>query len=99
MSDEKKIGESQTFEVMGTWSVPESYTRTEPLRPESFREPLGFSQALLFPIERVRQLDLIVETVDYVQCPVCRIRLTKSAKFCSDCGSRLNSDRSYENSW
>ncbi len=97
MSDEKKIRESQMFEVMGTWSVP--YERPELARPQSIREPLGFSRVLLFPLEKSRPFDHMIESIDYVQCPVCRTRLTKSARYCSNCGSRLNPDRSYENSW
>ncbi len=99
MSDEKKISESIAFEVMETWSVPGSYARGEPVRPESILGPLCFSRALLFPVERVRALDLIVESIDYLQCPVCRIRTTKAARYCSNCGSMLNPDQSYENSW
>src|SRR5262245_52532617 len=99
MSDEKEIGQISASEVMGTWSISGSYERTKPLKPESFVEPLSFSRALLFPIERVRPIDLMVEQVDYVQCPVCRIRITKLSKYCSNCGCRLNPDRSHENSW
>jgi len=78
MSDQKEIGQNETNEVMESWLVQKSFVKSEPNVPQFF-DVLGFGRAMLFPIEKAKALDVIVETVSYAQCPACRIRMTKSA--------------------
>ncbi len=101
MSDEKYVGADTSSQINEKWSVPgtQSDFASTPMGRELQMEPLGFGKALLFPPDRIANMGKLFDHVSYVQCPICRSRMSNSARYCSDCGLCLKPDKSYENSW
>jgi len=98
MSDEKNLG-NRTYEIGQKWSLQRPYVDPIAETEIGFSVPLSFDKAFLFPLQPQAGLEITVDHFDNHQCPVCTIRLSKSARYCSNCGICLKVDMTFENSW